>query len=277
MKVKIAAVQMEIIPWNLQANYEKIEGYFVLAEKHKCNFICFPEECWVGPHYTETKENEVADFVKDRVSRLSKKYNIYTIAGSFVEHHKHDGGAKHNHNFSYLFGKNGELIGRYAKRHPVPSLEHTIDPGSYHRVFDTEFGKVGIQICRDILYSETTKITANLGAQIIFSPAFWFEYTSAWDETVPNKKYHANTELRAIKYLVPARAIENEIIMIFVNAAGRFRSSLEQFTLLGHTQIAQPYSGPTSVFKHNREQILIKTIDTSVIEQARIGWRIRGN
>jgi len=277
MKIKIAAVQMEIIPWNLQANYEKIKQYFIVAENHKCNFICFPEECWVGLKYTEKRENEVADFVKDRVSKLAKHHNLHVVAGSFVEHHTHDRIAKHSHNFCYLFGPKGEVMGRYAKRHPVPSLEQEITAGHSHRVFDTEYGKIGIQICRDILYPETTKITANLGAKIIFSPAFWFKYTSAWDETASNKKYHANSELRAIKYLVPARAIENEVIVAFVNAAGEFKSPLQQFTLLGYTQIAQPFSGPIKVFKHNREKILLQTIDTSVIEQARIGWRIRGN
>lgn len=277
MKIKIAAVQMEIVPWNLEVNYTKIKQYFALAQKHKCNFLCFPEECWVGLGYNEKRENEIADFVKDRVSKLAKSHGVYVIAGSFVEHHSHDGGAKHNHNFCYLFGSRGEIIGRYAKRHPVPSLEHEITAGHSHRVFETEYGKIGIQICRDVLYSETTKITADLGAQIIFSPAFWFQYTSAWDETTSNKKYHANSELRAIKYLVPARAIENEVIMVFVNAAGVFKSPMQQFTLLGYTQIAQPFSGPITVFKHNREKVLIQTIDTSVVEQARIGWRIRGN
>jgi len=83
MNIKIAAVQMEITPWDLQANYEKIKQYFALAEKNKCNFICFPEECWVGLGYTQIAQpfsGPIKIFKNNR-----EKVLIQTIDTSVVE------------------------------------------------------------------------------------------------------------------------------------------------------------------------------------------------
>lgn len=272
MIVKIAAAQMTIVPSDLKKNYENIEGICKQAAQYGCNFLCLPEDCWVGPGYIEKYENEVADFVKDKVAHLTKKYHLYCIAGTVIEREEDH---PHVHSYSYLFGPQGNIIGRYAKRHLVPNVEKSTISGSVHRVFDTEFGKVGIQICRDILYPEATKVMADMGAKIIFSPSFWSKFSTLYPSTTHD--FHVIDELQMIKYLVPARALENEVIMVFTNAAGCYEINNRRDTLLGYTQICQPFTGPIEILRNNKEQLLIHTIDTSVVDLCRKGWKIRGH
>lgn len=85
MKVTIAAYQMKIIPFDLKKNAEKIHHAFKKSYDRKANFLVLPEECWVGASYQEKKTNEVANFVKEHVSALCKKYHLYCVAGSFIE------------------------------------------------------------------------------------------------------------------------------------------------------------------------------------------------
>ncbi|MGI8419277.1 MAG: carbon-nitrogen hydrolase family protein [Candidatus Levyibacteriota bacterium] len=215
MKVKIAAAQIAITPFDLSANLEKIKAAFMHASKKRCNFLCLPEECWAGVEYQEKRTNEVADFMKNHTARLTKQYGIYCIAGTVIEEIK-ERDTKHLHNVSYIFNPTGTIIGRYAKRHLVPSTEKERIPGESHQIIDTEFGRIGVQICRDILYPEATQITANLGAKIIFSPAFWGKFSTTYPTSL---SFHHIDELQMIKYLVPARALENEVFFVFCNAA----------------------------------------------------------
>lgn len=274
MKVKIAAAQMIITPESLQENYLHIKDLFEKSAKEQCDFLVLPEECWVGLGYTENTKNEVADFVKDRVSQLCKKYQIYCIAGTVIEEVKESSGEHHIHNISYVFDIKGKILGYYAKRHPVPATEKDRKPGETHKVFDTEFGKIGVQICRDILYPETTKVMADMGAKIIFSPAFWSKFSTAYPSSL---KYHHIDELQMIKYLVPARALENEVIFVFCNAAGTYKIPERSDTLLGYTQICEPFIGPLEVLRHNHDQLLIKTVDTKMVDEMRLGWKSRGH
>ena len=271
MKVKIAIAQFEIVPGNMHANHAKIAKYFARAARQMCDFIVLPEECWAGPGYDESKTNEVADFAKSETAKLCKKYKMYCVAGTVIE--TSINGKKHL-NTSYLFGRKGEIIGSYAKRHPVPGYESST-PGKNHQVFTTEFGLVGIQICRDILYPEVTSTIANMGAKIIFSPSFWSKYSTAY--TSSEHKYHHNDELVAIKYLVPARSFENEVIFVFADAAKRFKNEKREDVLLGYSQVCSPFVGPIAQLRHNREKLLVVNIDTEAVQDMRTSWRIRGH
>lgn len=183
MKITIAAYQMRISPFNLKKNLENIEKAAKKSAERKANFFVIPEKCWSGPFYKETYKNEVAEFVMEHATRISKKYGFYFIAGS-LHQIKHELG-DHVHNISYLFGPQGEEIGWYAKRHLFKGeVTGRVIPGKSHKVFDTEFGKVGIQICRDVLYPESTKIMGDLGAKIVFSPALWSKFSSEYDSSV---------------------------------------------------------------------------------------------
>ena len=84
------------------------------------------------------------------------------------------------YNTAVLLDRGGEIAGKYRKVH-LPREEWTkgVRPGNEYPVFETDFGKVAIQICYDWFFPEAAEIFALQGAEIIFAPT--------WGNTLPDK------------------------------------------------------------------------------------------
>ena len=86
-----------------------------------------------------------------------------------------DEGTKRYFNVSILIGRNGEVMGTYRKLHlAVPtgsdSMEDDITPGKEVPVFQTDFGKLGMQICFDMEFDYGWKELARQGAELVAWP-----------------------------------------------------------------------------------------------------------
>jgi hypothetical protein len=70
--------------------------------------------------------------------------------GSYIVYNFHEVENGSYYNTSALFGRNGELCGKYRKTHlTVTELEKGLVPGDSYPVFETDFGKLGMLICWD--------------------------------------------------------------------------------------------------------------------------------
>ena len=76
--------------------------------------------------------------------------------------------------------------------------------GDSVRVFDTDCGKIAIQICYDIEFPELARIATDMGANIIFTP-FCTEDRQGY--------------LR-VRYCAQARAVENQIYTVISGTVG---------------------------------------------------------
>ena len=79
-------------------------------------------------------------------------------------------------NAAVLLDRRGAVAGIYRKVHPVAlvgrdDLERGITPGSEFPVFDCDFGKLGIQICWDIVFDDGWQALADKGAEIVVWPS----------------------------------------------------------------------------------------------------------
>jgi predicted amidohydrolase len=79
-------------------------------------------------------------------------------------------------NSAVLFDRQGKVAGIYRKVHPVAVLGHDdlesgITPGREFPVFDCDFGKLGIQICWDVVFDDGWKALAEKGAEIVVWPS----------------------------------------------------------------------------------------------------------
>ena len=267
-KTKICAVQFKI-SLNFDKNISGVEDFFKRANKNNCDIICFPEIFLTGP--LEKEHYNAGNVKKSKIlfSKLSKNYGLHSIMGSIIE--KINGNF---YNISYLFDDNGKIIGNYRKNHLVKNSEAKhIKAGNEAKVFRTKIGKIGIQICRDLLYPEITRKMMLQKADIVFCPSFWCSKSSSYD-WVYNHKYFKNKNPREVDFLVSARAIESETAFVYANAAGSFNSKNAKGTLLGRTQIALPFYGTTSILNHNKEAVLMKEIDLNIVKDARIVYKI---
>jgi predicted amidohydrolase len=79
-------------------------------------------------------------------------------------------------NAALLLDRSGELVGTYRKAHPVgvglgSSLEGGVTPGRDFPVFDCDFGRLGVQICWDVVYDDGWAAMAAGGAEIVAFPS----------------------------------------------------------------------------------------------------------
>lgn len=98
---------------------------------------------------------------------FAAKHNCYVICPTYT---LHEGNIYIS---AVVIDRKGKIAGEYHKLRPAESeLELGIKPGKFPPpVFQTDFGKIGIQICFDIKYEEGWNYLKDNGAQIIFWPS----------------------------------------------------------------------------------------------------------
>jgi hypothetical protein len=101
----------------------------------------------------------------------------------------------------------------------------SIESGGEYPVFDTDFGRVGMQICYDWFFPESTAILARKGAEVILAPT--------WGDTLPDSDGKVNGEttfrVRARDngvYLVPSVYDGNSLVIdpmgrVLASSAGK--------------------------------------------------------
>ena len=146
-----------------------------VASDYKCDFILFPElvttqllSC-VEPTRPGLAARRLADFTPQYLeffTEMSVKYDINVIGGSHFVVEQDT-----LYNIAFLFQRDGSINKQY-KLHITPSEQKWwgVTGGNKLEVFDTDCGRIGIQICYDIEFPELSRIAARKGAEMIFVP-----------------------------------------------------------------------------------------------------------
>lgn len=101
------------------------------------------------------------------LAEAAKRNRIWVVAGLYEK----DGDLVYNS--AVLLDRGGQLAGKYRKTHlPREEWLQGITPGSEYPVFETELGKVAIQICYDWFFPEVHSAFALQGAEIVFAPTW---------------------------------------------------------------------------------------------------------
>ena len=185
------------------------EYYTDVASGYGSDFAVFPEIFTLQllsflPEKSPSRAiRRLAEYTEDYIelfTMLSVKYNINIIAGShFVEEENKI------YNISYLFRRDGTIEKQY-KLHITPNERKWwgVSEGDEVKVFDTDCGKIAIQICYDIEFPELARIAVDKGANIIFTPFC----------TDDRQGY-----LR-VRYCSQARAVENQVYTVIAGTVG---------------------------------------------------------
>ncbi|MEO5602756.1 MAG: carbon-nitrogen hydrolase family protein [Cyclobacteriaceae bacterium] len=144
--------------------------------------LCLPElfdTMWVEEQkkLAEIAEDEkVPGPVTSRVAEFAKKNNCYVVCPIIT---KKEG---RFYNSSLLVDRKGSIAGVYHKIHPVKTEIYPdqafkgggVTPGALNQpVIQTDFGKVGLQICYDANWADGWDSLRNQGAEVVFfSSAF---------------------------------------------------------------------------------------------------------
>ena len=189
MKIKIAATQMTCT-WETEENITKATKLIKQAADEGANIILL-QELFQTPYFCIQYDENIFKLAQNfennkilkQMSELAKKLNV-VLPISFFEK---DNNAYFNS--IAVINADGNILGKYRKSH-IPDgagyLEkYYFNPGNTgFKVWDTNFGKIGIGICWDQWFPEAARIMALKGAEVLFYPtAIGDELMSEYDSS----------------------------------------------------------------------------------------------
>ena len=122
-------------------------------------------ELAVGGAGAKDSEHTLDKYV-NLFSKIAKDKSIWLIPGSFYE--KVDDKI---YNTAPVFNPDGKLVTKAKKIYPWLPYEENVDPGSDICVFNIpDKGIIGVHICYDLWFPETSRELALNGAELIINP-----------------------------------------------------------------------------------------------------------
>lgn len=241
--MKLAGVQMDIAFSDPDANRQRMARRFIEARSQAADLVIFPE-CAITGYCFESRE-EAEPFAE---SVAGESVGFFTslcrehdgnVAFGMIER---DG--ERLFNAAVLVGAGG-LIAVYRKVHlPYLGVDRFLDFGD--RAFDVhDVGgvKVGLNICYDSGFPESSRVLAVQGADLVVLPTNW-----------PN-----GAEMLA-EHAIATRALENAIYYAAVNRVGEERG----FRFIGRSRICDPAGRTLAVGSTDREETLFAEIDPAI-------------
>ena len=135
-----------------------------------------------------------------RFAEVARECGVWLVPGSLYERQ-----GSRIFNTTPVINPDGDVIARYRKMYPFLPYEQGIDAGDQSIVFDVPGkGRLGISICYDMWFPETTRTLAWMGAEVILHPVM----TNTIDRDV---------ELAMAR----AAAATNQCYVFDINIAGR--------------------------------------------------------
>ena len=265
MRLNIAVVQFSITQFAPEENLRKAEQFIQAAVSQHAQIIVFPEDFVTGPL---SGNSEFADYEGRYVKHfqyLAAKYALDIVPGSIIE--GHSGGL---YNTTYYIDKTGEIKGRYEKVNLWIPERSYLCPGTELPVFETAYGKVGLIICWDLMFSETFRRMVKQDVDIVICPSYW-----CFEDAGIGIKHDANAEVKLVNALCVSRAFENEVVLVYANAAGS--KNIEGEQLIGRSQITVPFKGALNVLNHNGEAMFVQEVDTTLLQDAEQSYEIRND
>ncbi len=263
--VRICCVQYQMRKIdNFEQFAQQVEYFVDVASDYKADFLLLPELLTVQllsfvdeprPGLAARELTRFTDQYLDLFNNLAIKYNVNIIGGSHftMENDK-------VRNVSFLFRRDGTIESQH-KIHITPSERRWwgVQPGSEPRVFDTDRGRVAINICYDVEFPELARRATEMGAQILFVP-----YCT--DER------HGFMRVRICSQ---ARAIENQVYVAIAGTTGNIPSVENMDIQYGQAAIFTPSDFPfardgvAALSEENAEMVVIADVDLEHLRRAR--------
>lgn len=236
-EIRVATAQFENRDNDKSFNLERIDHLTRIAVEQGAEIVSFHECCipaysWVQP-LSRSELQQVAEPVPDgpstlRLIQLARKYSTVLMAGLFEIDANGD-----VYNCYVTVSPDG-FISKFRKLHPF--VNPHLSPGDSYCVIDLLDCRIGFLICYDNNLPENVRITAMLGAEVIFMPHVTCGLPSVMpgrgtiDRQLWENRQHDPVRLRQefrgpkgrewlLRWL-PARAWENGVYAVFSNPIG---------------------------------------------------------
>lgn len=264
-EITIGLVQMSMGA-DPKANLEKALKKIKEAASKGAQVVCLPE-LFMSEYFCQEEDAEnfklaepIPGPTTDAISKSAKENGVAVIAGIFEKRAR---GLYHNS--AAVIDSTGKLLGVYRKMH-IPDDPHYYEkfyfaPGDLgFKAFDTPNGKLGTLICWDQWYPEAARLTALLGAQILFYPTAigWF----------PEEEESTKEMQDAWETIQRAHGIANGVFVVAVNRVGKEG----KINFWGSSFVSGPFGEIIAKASPDKEETLVVRCDLGRIDATRHGW-----
>ncbi|RZK87574.1 MAG: carbon-nitrogen hydrolase [Pedobacter sp.] len=217
-KVKVGLVQMNCTK-DKQENLDKAIAQVRAAAAKGAQIVCL-QELFTSLYFCDVEDYDNFDLAEkipgpstDALQDVAKELGVVIIASLFE---KRAEGLYHN--TTAVLDADGSYLGKYRKMHipddPAYYEKFYFTPGDLgYKVFKTKFATIGILICWDQWYPEASRITALMGADIMFYPTA-IGWDTTQDEETNKDQYNAWQTIQR------SHSVANGLPVISVNRVG---------------------------------------------------------
>lgn len=154
-----------------ERNLQRAEAMAKEARQKGCDLLLLPETLdfgWTHPSGL-TEAQPIPGRFSERLSGLARQWELYVCAGLTERL------GEQRFNAALLIDRQGQILVKYHKINLLTVEQLFYSVGQSLSVVDTDFGKIGVNICADN-YLDGLAIghaLARMGAQLILSPSSW--------------------------------------------------------------------------------------------------------
>ncbi|HEU0228280.1 MAG TPA: carbon-nitrogen hydrolase [Arachidicoccus soli] len=267
-KVKVGLVQMSCTG-SKEANLQKAIEKTREAAAKGAQIVCL-QELFTSLYFCDVEDYEnfkLAESIPgastDALSEVAKELGVVIIASLFE---KRAQGLYHN--TTAVLDADGKYLGKYRKMHipddPAFYEKFYFTPGDLgYKVFETKFAKIGVLICWDQWYPEAARITALMGAEILFYPTA-IGWATTQDEVTSKEQYEGWQTIQR------SHAVANGLHVVSVNRVGFEQDGLMKFW--GGSFVANPFGALLYKASHEEEETTVVELDLAKSDHYRTHW-----
>ena len=266
--VKVGLVQMTCTKDPVE-NLDKAIVKIREAAKKGAQIVCL-QELFRSLYFCDVEDYEnfkLAEAIPgpatDKLAEVAKELGVVIIASLFE---KRTNGLYHN--TTAVLDADGTYLGKYRKMHipddPAYYEKFYFTPGDLgYKVFKTKFASIGILICWDQWYPEASRITALMGAEILFYPTA-IGWATSQDEQTNEEQFGAWQTIQR------SHAVANGLHVVSVNRVGFEQDGAMKFW--GGSFVANPLGRVVYQASHDKEEVHVEEMDLSKTDSYRTHW-----
>ena len=254
-------------------NLKKCLKWVKDAASKGAEVICLPE-LYSSHYFCQSEDTEAFALAEPlygvsfkAFSELAKELGVVIIVPFFEKRM-----AGIYHNSAYIIDQDGTEAGLYRKMH-IPDDPHYYEkfyftPGDLgFKTIPTKKGNIGTLICWDQWYPEAARLTALQGAEVLFYPTAIGWHPKEKDE-------YGNNQYGAWMNVMKGHAVANGVYVAAANRIGleQYVPGTDGIQFWGASFIAGPQGEILAQASHDKEEILIASVDLDLQENVRQNW-----
>lgn len=266
--INIGLVQMTCVQ-DKDSNLQKAIAEIKKAAHKGAHIICL-QELFTSLYFCDVEDYDNFQLAEripgpstEILSRLAEELGVVIIASLFE---KRAPGVYHN--TTAILDADGSYLGKYRKMHipDDPSFyeKFYFTPGDLgYKTFQTKYAKIGVLICWDQWYPEASRITALMGAEILFYPTA-IGWATSQDEDTNTDQFNAWQTIQK------SHAVANGVPVVSVNRVGFEQEGAMKFW--GGSFVANGQGKVLYQASHEAEETHVVSLNLTESDEFRIHW-----